>query len=429
MWNFTEKLSFFLALPFTAAAGITAAEENAQDNPETGQSGSALDDADDATDAQAAPTPYGGQAVIEGVMMKGKAFASVAIRTGQGEIEVYDRPLKSSFPRIITEAPVIRGFFLLWDMLGLGMWALNLSADRFAVTHLGEEPTKKNKILDWLIIAFSFAFAIFIFKAAPTWAVGGLGKIGFLGTLGNDAGGTGALIFKNIIEGFIRLSIFVLYIVLVSRLAEIRRVFEYHGAEHTVINAHEADSKNHSLDFIRGFDTLHPRCGTSFIVIMVVLMIILMSLVDAAIVSAFYPGLSWPPLWLRLVTRIAVVPLLSGLSYEIIKHAFKYRSVAVVDWFLRFGMAFQRLTTRKPDRGQLECGLASLMRVRVVEEGISASDFSFETKVHFMGEQIKEEHGIERVDEPSDDEKSGGEVAAKDSAREVIAGEKNVEQA
>lgn len=344
----------------------------------------------------ASPIPYGGQAVIEGVMMKGKSFAAVALRTGAGEVEVYDRPLKSRFSRRITEMPFVRGFFILWDMMGLGMWALNLSSERYAVTHLHEAPAKKkNKIGEYLLIGFSLALAMFIFKAAPTWVVEGLGYFGLLGALGNAEGGVGSLMLKNIIEGAIRLSIFVVYILAISRITEIRRVFEYHGAEHTVINAHEADQDNQSLEYIESFDTLHPRCGTSFIVIMVVLMIIIVSLVDAAIVAAFYPGMSWPPLWVRLVTRIAVVPILSGVSYEIIKHAYKFRHIKPVDWFLKFGMAFQRLTTRRPDRGQLECGLASLMRVREYEEELDISGVKFETEVKWMGEKTDSDNGEE----------------------------------
>lgn len=344
------------------------------------------------------PIPYGGQAVLEGVMMKGKSFAAIALKSGDGSVEVYDLPLKSSFPQSITNAPFVRGFFLLWDMMGLGMRALNLSADRFAVTHLGEEETaKKNKFLEAVIIGFSLLLAIFIFKALPTWIVDGLGNLGVLGTLGDVHGGIGALLAKNLIEGIVRLSIFVGYILLVSRLNEIKRVFEYHGAEHTVINAHEKDQNNHNLEYITGFDTLHPRCGTSFIVIMVVLMIILMSIFDAIIVTAFYPTLSWPPLWLRLISRVAVIPILSGVSYEIIKNAYKFRHIKLVDWFLAFGMSFQRLTTRKPDVAQLECALASLMRVRQVEENLDISDVPFRSEIKWLGEPPKPEQKIEKV--------------------------------
>ncbi|MEP0814103.1 MAG: DUF1385 domain-containing protein [bacterium] len=347
--------------------------------------------------AEAAPFAYGGQAVIEGVMMRGKKLAAVALRLGDGTIEVHDRPVTTSFPRKLIEAPFVRGFFLLWDMLGLGMWALNLSQERYAQSHLGEQAKTKNKVLDYIVIGLSLALALVIFKALPTWITQGLGSVGVLGSAGSESGGIGSLLVKNVVEGLIRLAIFVGYIVGISRLAEIRRVFEYHGAEHTVINAHESDKDNHSLDFIASFDTLHPRCGTSFIVIMVVLMVILMSLTDAIIVRTFYAGtgLSWPPLWVRLTTRLAVVPVLSGISYEIIRNAFRYRHIKLVDWFLTFGMAFQRLTTRKPDRGQLECGLASLMRVREVEEGIDVSRITFESPVRFKGresEVSREEH-------------------------------------
>ncbi len=350
----------------------------------------------------AEPIPYGGQAVIEGVMMKGKRFAAVALRTGAGGIEVYDKPLKSRFSRRLTEMPFVRGFFMLWDMMGLGMWALNLSSERYAITHLHEAPVhKKNKIGEYLLIGLSLAFALFIFKAAPTWVVEGLAHFNLLGALSSAEGGVGELMLKNIIEGAIRLSIFVLYILAISRLAEIKRVFEYHGAEHTVINAHEADQRNQSLDYIQTFDTLHPRCGTSFIVIMVVLMIIIVSIIDAAIVAAFFPGMSWPPLWVRLLTRIAVIPILSGVSYEIIKHAYKFRHIKLVDLFLTFGMAFQRLTTRRPDRGQLEVGLASLMRVREYEEEMDISKIGFETEVKWMGEKKDIPADSEIEEEPS----------------------------
>ena len=249
-----------------------------------------------------------------------------------------------------------------------------------------------------VLIAVSLIIAVFVFKAAPTWIVEGIGRIGWLGAIGAAKGGFGALVVKNIVEAVIRLTIFVVYIVFVARLKEIRRVFEYHGAEHTVINAHESDQTNHKLDFIAGFDTLHPRCGTSFIVIMIVLMLVIMSLFDAMLVLAFYPGLSWPPLWVRLVSRIAVIPLLSGVSYEIIKNAYKHRNIRFVDWFLSFGMSFQRLTTRKPSRDELECGLASLMRVREVEEGLALAGTTFESEIRLMGEPAIKEEKIEAVE-------------------------------
>ena len=334
---------------------------------------------------------YGGQAVIEGVMMRGRKLAAVALRLGNGTIEVHDKEVKSSFPAYITQAPFVRGFFLLWDMMGLGMWAINLSADRYTVTHLGEEAPKK-KAADYILIGVSLAIALFVFKALPTWITGGLGHLGVLGAAGKETATgfwdlTGLILSKNVIEGGIRLAIFVLYIVFIARMKEVRRVFEYHGAEHTAINAHENDPNNHSLDFISTFDTLHPRCGTSFIVIMVLLMILVMSVLDAVIVTAFFPGTAWPPLWVRLITRIAALPILSGLSYEIIRNAFRYRHIKLVDWFLVFGMSFQRLTTRKPDRGQLECGLASLLRVREFEEGLDISSAPFESKVRFLGKE------------------------------------------
>lgn len=344
----------------------------------------------------APPTPYGGQAVIEGVLMRGKTFAAVALRSGDGGIEVYDRPLKSSFPRWITEAPFVRGFFLLFDMMGLGMWALNLSSERYTVTHLGEVSPKRNKLAEGLIIALSLILAVIIFKASPTWIVEFFVNIGLFGGDGASTG-IGALISRNFVEGAIRLTIFVLYVYFVGKIKEIGRVFEYHGAEHTVINAHESDPRRHDLGFISSFDTLHPRCGTSFIVIMVLLMIILMGTADALIVNAYFPELSWPPLWVRLISRIAVIPILSGISYEIIKHAYKFKHILPVKIFINFGMAFQRLTTRKPSLDELECGLASLLRVREVEEGLDLSTVGLPPRVKFLGEATEREPVVQTV--------------------------------
>jgi uncharacterized protein YqhQ len=176
----------------------------------------------------------------------------------------------------------------------------------------------------------------------------------------------------DIIEGLVKFAIFVGYVWGVGRMAEIRRVFEYHGAEHIVINAYEDDEHNQEMRFIQGHGVAHPRCGTSFIAILILMSIILFTLFDWWLIAGGAPLREDIPIWwLRWPLRIVGLLPLAGISYEIIRAAFKYYANPVLRPLLRFGMLFQVLTVRRPSDDQVEVSLASFNRVRYLTEGIA----------------------------------------------------------
>jgi len=337
--------------------------------------------------------PYGGQAAIEGVLMKGERHAALAVRRRDGRIEVLDRVVKNNFAWL-AKTPLIRGFFILWDMMTLGMWAITESSKRYeidleaqereekaqAAAEKGEEPPAETAppqdMPGWLrtiILIGSLGIALFIFKILPAMAATGVFSLIGWGSIQQLAEPTfGQQLLANTIEGLVKLGIFVAYIWSVGRLSELSRVFEYHGAEHIVINAYERDAGNQDVGFIQTFSTAHPRCGTSFIVILIILSIVLFTVLDWALV-VFWPALvvdNIPVWYLRWPLRILALPLLAGLSYEVIKSAFKYYGKPLITPLLRFGMLFQALTTRRPSDEQIEVSLASFNRARYLNEQI-----------------------------------------------------------
>jgi uncharacterized protein YqhQ len=304
--------------------------------------------------------PYGGQAVIEGVMMKGRRHAAVAVRRKSGDIEVVEKELKSRFPEWLTKAPFARGFFLLADMLGLGMWALGVSQDKFLEDE-GEKPAdgKGSQTTFYIVAAVSIVLALVIFKLLPTFSVDAIDKH-IMPIIG--AG------WKNALEGLIKFAIFVGYVVAIGRIPEISRVFMYHGAEHAVINAYEADPKGGGA--VDGKpNPLHPRCGTSFIVIFIIISAVIYYFLDRWLVSLGVPSSGqWPIWYVRWPVRILAIPLLAGVSYEVLKGAFALRRFALIKPFIMLGMLFQVLTTRKPVPEQVEVAQAALNAVRAREE-------------------------------------------------------------
>jgi uncharacterized protein YqhQ len=305
--------------------------------------------------------PYGGQAVIEGVMMKGRKHAAVAMRRKSGDIDVVEKELKSSFPEWLTKAPVARGFFLLWDMLGLGMWSLGVSQDKY-LEDIGEKPAEgKGAQTAFVITAVaSVILALAMFKLLPTFLVDTVDKH-FVPVAGIG--------LKNALEGLIKFGVFVAYIVVIGRIPEIARVFMYHGAEHAVINAYEADPQG-SMDEVKP-NPLHPRCGTSFIVIFIIISAIIYYFFDRWLVALGVPTSGqWPIWYVRWPVRILAIPLLAGVSYEILKGAFALRRFIFIKPFIWLGMLFQVLTTRKPTPDAIAVAKAALAAVRAREEAV-----------------------------------------------------------
>ena len=300
-------------------------------------------------------TSIGGQAVIEGVMMRGPKDIAVAVRKPDGEIEIDKKPISSLLLKHKwLKLPIIRGVVSFIESLVVGTKALMWSASFFDIEEeedkkkkeeMSEEERKKfeakeNRALNMAIyfsVVLALAFGIGIFMLLPTFLVGFVKNYiptDFLPTL---------------LEGVIRILIFVVYIALVSRMKDIRRVFEYHGAEHKTIACYENGAEL-TPENARKFSRLHPRCGTSFLIIVMVVSIILFSFI------------SWSNPWTRILIRLALVPVVAGVSYEIIKFAGRSKSK-----FMKIvsmpGMWLQGLTTREPDDSQLEVAIASLKSV------------------------------------------------------------------
>ncbi len=304
------------------------------------------------------PTSIGGQAVIEGVMMKGPEDVAIAVRKGPGNILVHREPVKDVSRRYpVFKLPVFRGMFTLIDTMVLGVRALTFSAEQ--VEFLEEEkPSRFDRVMEkifgekadnatiYFSVFLSLVFAVLLFIILPTFLI----RFARLGT-GNP-------VILNLIEGFLRIGIFLIYIVLISRMKDIQRVFEYHGAEHKTIHCYE-HREELTVENAAKYTTLHPRCGTSFLLIVMVVSILMFSF------------LGWPNLLMRVVSRVLLLPLIAGISYEIIKWA--GRSEGTLSRVVRVpGLYLQKLTTREPDEGQLEVAIEALKGVLVDREGADA---------------------------------------------------------
>jgi uncharacterized protein YqhQ len=281
----------------------------------------------------------GGQAVLEGVMMRSPGNWAVAVRTPAGSIAQVSRPIDSAMARhSILRLPILRGVMALGESLAIGFRALAISAN-YAAQEEGDESEEPDKELSRGALIFAFAiaigFAVALFKVTP-------GLI------------TEALPIKSggwfvIVEGLIRVTIFVAYLSLISLLPDLRRVFQYHGAEHKAINAYEAGEELEP-ETVQRYSLIHPRCGTAFL---------LWVMVIAVFVFAFFGRPAW--YWL-IVERIALLPLIAGLAYELIRFAGKHQN-RVVMTILAPGLWLQRLTTREPSLDQLEVSIRALREV------------------------------------------------------------------
>jgi uncharacterized protein YqhQ len=296
----------------------------------------------DGKPAAGSDAPLGGQAVLEGVMMRGISTWAVAVRKPEGQVEVTSEPIVSWAKRSrILRVPIIRGVVALAESLKIGFRALAISANAQLADDEEEEPIGG---LTWgLTIALSLVLAIGLFFVVP---VG-------LTSLIKDQLGSAVLFW--LVEGCLRTAIFIGYIAAISRLPDLRRVFEYHGAEHKTISCFEAGDELVPERAAR-YSRLHPRCGTSFLLIVMVLAIFVFAPIG---LPAWY--------WL-LASRILGIPLIAGLSYEVIKWAGRNRNKRWVRALMWPGLMLQNLTTREPDHDQLEVALAALNAVLAVEK-------------------------------------------------------------
>ena len=302
-------------------------------------------------------TSIGGQAVIEGVMMRTPKSIATAVRKPDKEILIKNDPYIGLAKRYrLLSLPVLRGAAAFFEMVFIAIRALNFSADvalierEKEVKGLDWERSRGKKILDGLMlvgmIVLAFVLAIGLFFALPVFLTE---VIGF---------SKNALSF-NMVAGIIRVSFFLAYLWVTSLWGEIRRIFEYHGAEHKSINAFESGEEL-SVENARKYSTHHPRCGTSFLLIVVLLAIFLFAVADTIVEMSIGHR---PTLLQRFITHFSVLPLLAGSSYELLKLSHRKQDNRYVRWLAAPGLWLQGITTREPDEAQLEVAVVALKSV------------------------------------------------------------------
>ena len=292
----------------------------------------------------------GGQAVLEGVMMKGKSHYAVSVRKADGTIVTETKECKSIAERIkLFKLPLFRGMLVFVESLILGIKALNFSAELYGDEEMEEEPSKferwlmeklgdqGEKIIMGVVMAFSFALSIGVFMILPMLIGAGVNRLAEIPLFG-----------QNIIEGCIRILLFLGYMKLVTKVKDIKRTFEYHGAEHKSINCLE-QGKPLTVENVRSCTRLHKSCGTSFLFIVMIVSILVYSVFTTQIV------------WQRIVIRLVMLPMIAGLSYEFIRWARLKPNSKLANLLSKPGFWLQReFTTAEPDDAQIEVAIASI---------------------------------------------------------------------
>lgn len=293
----------------------------------------------------------GGQAVLEGVMMRAPRAVAIAVRRPCGDIVVKREimpPLSERYP--IVKLPLLRGAAALFTSLVLGIKALNFSANEAASEE--DADGKKEELSSWamagtMLTAFAFGIALFFFFPL------------YMTKLAVPVIGDNNVVF-NLVDGVIRVAVFLLYIWSIARMKDIQRVFQYHGAEHKTIYAFENNAEL-TLENVKNYSRLHPRCGTSFLLIVMLVSIAVFSLIPKA----------WP-FAAKAFSRVVLLPLIAGISYEFLKWSAKNEQHPLVRMIIAPGLALQRLTTREPDDDQLEVAIRSVKEA--LEENGGYSD-------------------------------------------------------
>ena len=284
------------------------------------------------------PHTYGGQAVIEGVMIRGQRNIAIAVRRPDGSIALKRQPLTPIFTGRLRRIPLARGVIAMAETLTLGMRALTYSANVAAEAE-GEEISARSMAG---MMAVSLTIAIGLFFLVPVLASDRL------------EGLLGSSLMANIAEGVIRLGLFLGYILLIGRMNDIRRVFMYHGAEHMTVHAQErGDPLN--IERIRRYPTAHPRCGTAFLLVVMVV----------AILAFIFVGRE--PFWWLIASRIVLVPLIAAVSYEVIRFSGRHAANPLVALITAPSLALQSLTTRQPDDDQIEIAIAAMQQAQAAD--------------------------------------------------------------
>ncbi|MCJ7516241.1 MAG: DUF1385 domain-containing protein [Dehalococcoidia bacterium] len=283
------------------------------------------------------PSPfyYGGQAVMEGVMMRGRKSMAVAVRCPNGEINLTSQPLASMYKGRVRNWPFVRGIIVLIETLALGTQSLLHSAQIAAA----EEEETISPALLWGSVAIAVVFAVALFFVAPLLLTRYLVDPYIASSL-----------VSNLIEGVIRIGIFIAYLKIISLMPEVKRLFTYHGAEHKVVNAYEAGEPL-ELDYVRKYSTAHSRCGTGFLLAVMVISIFVFAL------------LGRPSIWLSILSRIVLIPVIAAIGYEFVRFGANHHGNVLVRAMLAPGLMLQSLTTGEPNDSQLETALSAMKKV------------------------------------------------------------------
>lgn len=286
---------------------------------------------------------------MEGVMMRGLRQATVAVRTPDGSIVFQDRVLNAERRTTWAHIPILRGIQMLGDALIIGMWALSFSAN--ASVGQDEAPLTRKQMIGLTAVSLSMAIGLF-------WVIPLL-----VATFGERVLGLSVLA-REVLDGVLRLIVLIGYMLLVRRSRDIRRVFAYHGAEHKAVNAYEADAPL-TVDGVRPFTLIHPRCGTSFLLVLVLISIVI------------FAPLGTLPFGLRLLSRIIFIPIIAGIGYEFLRISARNYHKRWVRSLVAPTLALQRLTTEEPDDSMLEVAILALSRV-LVADGVAVEATAIE---------------------------------------------------
>jgi uncharacterized protein YqhQ len=300
---------------------------------------------------QKRPVLYGGQAVIEGVMIRGQRRAALAVRRPDGLIIRRSIPLENWANSSLRNIAMIRGVLVLLETLLVGMKSLTISANEAAIDDsAAEDDAQLSNVAMATLLGVSLVLGIVIFFLIPV----------FVSRLVENAGANN--FYANLVEGGIRLGLFIAYVWIIGKMNDIKRVFGYHGAEHMVVHAHEAHEPL-TVESVRRFPPAHPRCGTSFLMTVVLVSIIMFM---------FFPR---DPFWFLVVSRIILVPIIAGISYELIRYAGTHQGNIWVRLFNAPNILLQDLTTRQPDEGMIEVAITAIeYAIAIDEERATPSD-------------------------------------------------------
>ncbi len=289
---------------------------------------------------------YGGQAVIEGVMIRGKESVAISVRQPDGHLNVVQQPLASVYKGRLRKMPLVRGIIALVETLTLGTQSLLHSAQ---VAAAEEAEQKIPTALLWGTVAGSLALGVALFFMVPLFATQYLIDPYIESSL-----------LSNVFEGLIRIGIFIAYLKLMSLIPDIRKVFAYHGAEHKVVNAYEANIPL-DVESVKLYSTAHARCGTALLFIVLIVAIFVFALVGQ------------PSLWVRILSRIALIPVIAAISYEIVKFGASHSRNPIVRILLAPGLLLQAMTTREPDDSQIETAISALNEVIKIDQSADSS--------------------------------------------------------